>query len=219
MVARQPVRAGRLRRRREQDASAASCIDPVARRRLHPQLLPGCPTCRAPGFFNNNFISNGILNNDINQFDVRVDHNLGAGRDHAVRALQLPADTIGSSRRCSTIRSPRATSPATSSTAARTASAGWSRVFGVERVQRVPRLGYNRVRSDVVAPGVRHRRQQRSTASRGVPNDPRFYGGLPHMPIAALRAARRPVLPAAVPDLAGVPVRREPDLDRRAATR
>ena len=58
---------------------AASCIDPVAARLVQLYPLPNVP---GAGFFNNNFISNGVLNNDINQFDVRLDHNFGAGRDN-----------------------------------------------------------------------------------------------------------------------------------------
>ena len=48
------------------------------------------PNVPGAGFFNNNFISNGILNNDVDQFDVRIDHNLSAGRDHLFAPLQLP---------------------------------------------------------------------------------------------------------------------------------
>ena len=47
------------------------------------------------------------------------------------------------------------------------------------------RVGYNRVRSDSVHPafGIDANAQY---GIKGVPNDPRFYGGLPHMPIARL---------------------------------
>ena len=57
--------------RRASTRSAAKLIE------LYP--LPNVP---GAGFFNNNFISNGILNNDVDQFDMRVDHNLSAGSDH-----------------------------------------------------------------------------------------------------------------------------------------
>ena len=49
------------------------CIDPVARQLIALYPLPNVP---GAGFFSNNFISNGILNNDVDQFDIRVDHTL-----------------------------------------------------------------------------------------------------------------------------------------------
>ncbi len=60
--------------------------------------------------------------------------------------------------------------------------AGWSRVFGASVFSEF-RAGYNRVRSDAVHPafGIDSNAQY---GIKGVPNDPRFYGGLPHMPIA-----------------------------------
>ena len=48
-----------------------TCIDPVARQLVALYPMPNVP---GAGFFNNNFISNGILNNDVDQFDVRIDH-------------------------------------------------------------------------------------------------------------------------------------------------
>ena len=94
---------------------------------------------------------------------------------------------------------------------------GWSRMFGGALFNEF-RFGYNSVRSDSIHPafGIDANAQY---GISGVPKDPRFYGGLPHMPIARFARHRRPVLPAAVPDLAGVPVRRQPDLEARAATR
>src|SRR5690606_33416032 len=44
----------------------SSCIDPVAARLITLYPEPNVP---GAGFFNNNFITNGILNNDIDQFD------------------------------------------------------------------------------------------------------------------------------------------------------
>ena len=45
------------------------------------------------------------------------------------------------------------------------------------------RVGWNKVRSDSIHPafGIDSNAEY---GIRGVPNDPRFYGGLPHMPIA-----------------------------------
>ncbi len=60
--------------------------------------------------------------------------------------------------------------------------AGWSRVFGASVFSEF-RAGYNRVRSDAVHPsfGIDSNAQY---GIKGVPTDPRFYGGLPHMPIS-----------------------------------
>ncbi len=55
-----------------------ACIDPVAGRLVGLYPLPNVP---GEGFFTNNFISNGVLNNDVNQFDLRVDHTL-SGNDN-----------------------------------------------------------------------------------------------------------------------------------------
>ena len=64
-----------------------SCFDPVAAKLIGLFPMPNVP---GAGFFNNNFISNGILNNDVDQFDIRIDHNLSARQRSPVRALQLP---------------------------------------------------------------------------------------------------------------------------------
>src|SRR4029078_6459917 len=56
-----------------------SCFDPVAAKLINLYPMPNVP---GAGFFNNNFISNGILNNDVDQFDVRLDHSRAAGRVH-----------------------------------------------------------------------------------------------------------------------------------------
>ena len=186
---------------------AASCIDPVAAKLI--QLYPQ-PNVPGAGFFNNNFISNGILVNDINQFDVRLDHHLGSGRDNFFGRYSF--------QQTDRSEPPILDDPVASGDFAsdyiirgQNAAGGWSRIFGSSLFSEF-RVGYNRVRSDAVHPafGIDSNAEY---GIIGVPKDPRFYGGLPHMPIARLRAAGRAVLPAAVPDLAGVPVRREPHLD------
>jgi hypothetical protein len=159
-----------------------SCIDPVAARLIQLFPLPNVP---GAGFFNNNFISNGVLNSDINQFDVRLDHNFGAGRDNVfVRYSFQQTDRV---------EPPLLNDPVASGDFAsdylirgQNGVAGWSRVFGGSVFSEF-RAAYNRVRSDAVHPafGTDSNAQY---GIRGVPNDPRFYGGLPHMPIA--RVAR-----------------------------
>jgi hypothetical protein len=157
---------------------SASCIDPVAARLIQLYPLPNVP---GAGFFNNNFISNGVLNSDINQFDVRLDHNVGAGRDNLfVRYSYQQTDRV---------EPPLLNDPVASGDFAsdylirgQNGVAGWSRVFGGSVFSEF-RAAYNRVRSDAVHPafGTDSNTQY---GIRGVPNDPRFYGGLPHMPIS-----------------------------------
>jgi hypothetical protein len=157
---------------------APGCIDPVAARLIQLYPLPNVP---GAGFFNNNYISNGILNNDVNQFDVRLDHNLGSASDHVFGRYSFQQNDR--------IEPPLLDDPIASGDFASTylirgqnAAGGWSRVFGSNTFSEF-RFGYNRVRSDVVHPafGVDSDSQY---GIRGVPKDPRFYGGLPHMPIA-----------------------------------
>lgn len=154
-----------------------SCFDPVAARLIGLYPAPNVP---GTGFFNNNFISNGILNNDVNQFDVRLDHNLAAGDRLFVRY---------SFQNTNRVEPPLLDDPVASGDFAsnilnrgQSAVAGWSRVVGSSLFSEF-RASYNKVRSDVVHPafGIDANSQY---GIKGVPKDDRFYGGLPHMPIA-----------------------------------
>ena len=154
-----------------------SCIDPVAARLIQLYPLPNVP---GAGFFNNNYISNGILNNDINQFDIRLDHNLSQRDNLFVRYSFQQTDRT---------EPPVLDDPVASGDFASTylirgqnAVGGWSRIFG-SAVFSEFRVAYNRVRSDAVHPsfGIDSNAQY---GIIGVPKDPRFYGGLPHMPIS-----------------------------------
>jgi hypothetical protein len=155
-----------------------SCIDPVAAKLI--TLFPA-PNVPGTGFFNNNFISNGILNNDVDQFDIRVDHSLAAGRDHLFGRYSF--------QNTNRVEPPILEDPVASGDFAsnilnrgQSAVGGWSRVFGASAVSEF-RVSYNKVRSDVFHPafGIDANSQY---GIKGVPNDPRFFGGLPHMPIA-----------------------------------
>lgn len=155
-----------------------SCFDPVAARLLDLYPMPNVP---GAGFFNNNFISNGILNNNVDQFDVRVDHSIGGGSDHLFARYSfqntdrveppLLDDPVASGDFASTILN-----------RGQSAVGGWSRVFGSSLFNEL-RVSYNKVRSDVVHPafGID---ANTTYGIKGVPKDDRFFGGLPHMPIA-----------------------------------
>ena len=94
---------------------------------------------------------------------------------------------------------------------------GWSRIFGSALFSEF-RFAYNRVRSDSVHPafGIDANAQ---FGIKGVPQDPRFYGGLPHTQTADVLAHRRTVLPAAVPDVAGLSSSPRTSPGARGATR
>ncbi|MGE0360577.1 MAG: carboxypeptidase regulatory-like domain-containing protein [Vicinamibacterales bacterium] len=155
-----------------------SCIDPVAARLVNLYPLPNVP---GAGFFNNNFISNGVLNNDINQFDVRVDHSFGAGRDNLFARYSFSQNDR--------VEPPLLNDPVASGDFAsdylirgQNAVVGWSRIFGSSLFSEF-RAAYNRVRSDAVHPAF-GTDSNAEYGIKGVPRDDRFYGGLPHMPIS-----------------------------------
>jgi hypothetical protein len=154
-----------------------ACIDPVAARLVQLYPMPNVP---GSGFFTNNFITNGVLNSDIDQFDLRVDHSL-SGSDRIFGRYSF--------QNTDRIEPPLLEDPVASGDFAsnilirgQNFAAGWSRVFGASLFSEF-RFGYNRVRSDSVHPsfGIDSNAQY---GIRGVPNDPRFFGGLPHMPIS-----------------------------------
>ena len=156
---------------------APSCIDPVAARLITLFPLPNVP---GAGFFNNNFISNGILTSDIDQFDVRSDYSAGNNDKIFVRYSFQNTDRIEPPL----LEDPVASGDFASNILIRgqNAAGGWSHIFGSALFNEF-RFGYNRVRSDSVHPafGIDANAQY---GIIGVPKDPRFYGGLPHMPIA-----------------------------------
>lgn len=157
-------------------AIAPSCIDPVAARLVQLYPLPNVP---GAGFFANNYISNGVLDSDINQFDVRLDHSLSDNDSVFGRYSFQQSDRI---------EPPLLSDPVASGDFAsnilirgQNAVGNWSRILGPQLFNEF-RVAYNRVRSDSVHPafGVDSATEY---GILGVPRDPRFYGGLPHMPI------------------------------------
>ncbi len=149
----------------------------MAQRLLSLYPMPNVP---GTGFFSNNFISNGILNNDVDQFDIRIDHNLRAGGDQIFGRYSFQNTDR---HEPPVLEDPVASGDFSSDILNRGQNfvAGWSRVFGASVFNEF-RVGWNKVRSDSVHPafGVDANSQ---FGIRGVPSDPRFAGGLPHMPI------------------------------------
>ena len=157
-----------------------SCFD-----RSAAQLLGLYPSPNVPGtgFFNNNFISNGILNNNVDQFDVRVDHNVSTNDRVFARYSFQNTDRVEPP----VLEDPVASGDFSSDILNRGQSAvgGWSRVVGSSIFNEL-RMSWNKVRSDVIHPafGMDVNAQYGIT---GVPKDDRFYGGLPHIAIARLQ--------------------------------
>ena len=124
-----------------------------------PNIATELAKAGVPGSFGNpNYFSSGLLNSNINQFDGRVDHTFGSGRDRLfgrfsymrTHRLEPPAldDPIANGNFASdTVNT------------GQNGVVGWSRVIGEVDGQRVPRrLEPGRLR--FVPPGPRRRRQQ-----------------------------------------------------------
>lgn len=155
-----------------------SCITPEA-----TKLLTLYPLPNAPGIANN-WVSNGLLTNKINQFDVRVDHNVSnvdkAFVRYSFQDTKMVAPPV--------LGNPVASGDFSSDIANRGQSmvASWSRIFGGAVFSEF-RFGLNDVNSAV---------RQLSFGMdvldeygiKGVPRDDRFVGGLP--PINIARFAR-----------------------------
>jgi hypothetical protein len=167
---------------------APSCIDPVAAALLKlypranvPQALAAFGV--AGGFVSPNYISNGILQNDVDQFDLRVDQNLNTfggrlfGRYSFMDVARHEPPVLDD---------PVASGDFSSNTLNRGQSAvgGWSRTFGGAIFSEF-RGAWNRMSSSSLqlAFGTASNSQ---FGIKGVPEDPRYSGGLPHMNISRM---------------------------------
>jgi hypothetical protein len=166
---------------------SASCFDPVAAKLIGLYPLPNVPAAIAQygvpgGFVTNNYLSNGILNYDINQFDGRVDHTLSAKGGDRVFARYSFQNT--NRHEPPLLDDPIAEGDFASNMLIRGQNAvgSWTHVFGTSAVSEL-HGAWNRIRGDSVHPafGVDSDGEYGIT---GVPKNPAFYGGLPHMPIA-----------------------------------
>jgi hypothetical protein len=153
-----------------------ACIDPVA-----AKLLSLYPMPNAPGT-SSNYVSNGILNHNIDQFDLRVDNQISQRDQVFVRY------SFQNTKRNEppVLDDPVASGDFASDMLIRGQNVvgSWSRIIG-NNVFSETRVAYNRVRSDSVhlSFGVDANAEY---GIRGVPNNPQFYGGLPHMAIAGV---------------------------------
>lgn len=156
-----------------------ACFDPVAARMINLYPLPNVP---GTGFFSNNFLSNGILNSDIDQFDVRTDYSRNPSNTFFARYSFQNTHRVEPP----VLEDPVASGDFASDILIRGQNlvAGWSRIVGPSIFNEF-RFAANRVRSDSVHPafGIDANSQ---VGIIGVPKDPRFFGGLPHTSISRL---------------------------------
>ena len=164
----------------------ASCFDPVAAKLIGLYPQPNVPAAIAQfgvagGFVPNNYLSNGILKYDINQFDARVDHTLRANRDQVFARYSFQNTNR---KEPPLLDDPVAEGDFASNMLIRGQNAvgSWSHVFGNAMFSEL-HVAWNRIRGDSVHPafGIDSNAQY---GIKGVPKNPAFYGGLPHMPIA-----------------------------------
>lgn len=166
----------------------SSCLDPVAMRIMglypQPNIASRVAVQGTPGSFGlPNFINNQAIAEDINQLDVRVDQNLRAGRDRLFGRY-----SIGDTNR---IEEPLLGDPVASGDfngfnyiTGQSAVFGWTRVLGNSMVNEL-RVSWNDIDSDVLHPafGVDANAQYGVT---GLPTNPLYSGGLPHLNIGGL---------------------------------
>jgi hypothetical protein len=163
------------------------CLDPVALELMKLYPLPNIPQAmaaqgRAGGFVSPNFISNGVLHNDVDQFDVRVDTSLRDGKDQLFARYSF----MNTERHePPTLENPVASGDFSSDifNKGRGVVGGWSRIFSSSVFSEV-RVSWNRIKSDSLQPSFGTPASQ--FGIRGVPEDPRFAGGIPHTNIAGL---------------------------------
>jgi hypothetical protein len=164
-----------------------SCLDPVALRLMQLYPMPNIPQAiaaqgRPGGFVSPNFISNGILHNDVDQFDVRVDHKVREGKDQLfARYSYMNVER----HEPPTLEDPVASGDFSSDifNKGQSAVAGWTRIFGGSVFSEL-RASWNRISSDSLQPSFGTPAAQFGV--RGVPEDPRFAGGIPHTNISGL---------------------------------
>ena len=188
-----------------------SCFDPVAAKLIGLFPMPNVP---GTGFFNNNFISNGILNNDVDQFDIRIDHNPSAGSDHLFARYSF--------QNTDRHEPPLLDDPVASGDfASDILNRGQSAVVGWSRPARMSQRAARLVQQGSLgrdSPGIRDRLEHAIRHQGRAKGSAILRRAAAHAD-RALRAAGRPILPPAVPELAGGAAGRRQRVGRRAAMR
>ena len=165
-----------------------SCIDPVAAAILNFYPMPNIASEIAkkgtPNSFGSpNYISKGILNSKIDQFDLRMDNAFPAGQDQVFARYSY----MNTRRREPTsLDNPVASGNFGSDIfiLGQNAVAGWSHIFGKSLVSEF-RASWNRVGSDSIHPSF-GMNTNAEIGLAGVPQDPRYSGGIPHINIGGV---------------------------------
>jgi hypothetical protein len=165
-----------------------SCIDPVAASLLKLYPRANVPAALAGfgvpgGLVSPNYISNGILKNDVDQFDARVDQNLSRLNGQFFGRYSFMDVTRNEPP---VLDDPIASGDFSSNTYNRGQSAvgGWSRVFGGEIFSEL-RVAWNRMSSSSLQPSF-GTPANAQFGIKGIPDDPRYSGGIPHMNISRM---------------------------------
>ena len=163
-----------------------ACFDPVAARLINLYPMPNIPSAVArqgqPGSFGvPNYISNGILSNDVNQFDVRLDAKPDTSNSVFARYSYMKTD-----RNEPPVLGPIASGDFNSVIGIRGQSAvlGWSRTLSNSMFGEV-RASWNEIKGDTFHPAFGDN-SNAEFGIRGIPQDPRYSGGLPHTAIGGL---------------------------------
>jgi len=165
-----------------------SCFDPIALAILNFYPMPNIASAIArqgqPGSFGQpNYFSAGLLHADIDQFDLRVDHSFAGGQDQIfARYSYMNTDR----REPTALDDPIASGNFGSDilNIGQSGVVGWSHVFGTSLVSEF-RGAWNKIDSDSVHPAFGDDTNAR-IGLKGVPQDPRYSGGLPHTTISGL---------------------------------
>jgi Carboxypeptidase regulatory-like domain len=167
---------------------ASSCIDPVARNMIAFYPQPNIPAAlaalgRPGGFVTPNYITNQLIDSDIDQIDLRGDQMLGS-QNHVFGRYSLQ-DT--DRREAPLFGDPVASGDFNSNNFIRgqSATGRWTSVWRGGQVFNQLAVAWNRIRSDSLHPafGIDANAQIGLT---GIPVDPRYSGGIPHTNIAGL---------------------------------
>jgi hypothetical protein len=167
---------------------APSCLDPVALKvlRFYPQ--PNVPAAlaalgQAGGFVSPNYITNQRIDSDIDQLDARVDENLRGGSNRLFGRYSIQDTTR---LEAPLFGDPVASGDFNSNNYIRGQSTvlGWTSILRPTTLNEF-RFAWNRIRSNVLHPafGIDADAQIGLT---GIPEDPRYSGGIPHIAISGL---------------------------------
>jgi hypothetical protein len=160
-----------------------ACFDPVAAALLQYYPAANIPAAlaalgRPGGFVSPNYVMTGMLANDVDQFDLRSDVNLNA--NNQIFGRYSFQDTT---RHEPPVLGPIGSGDFNSDIFNRGQSAvgGWSRVIGNSMFNEF-RASWNRISSSSLHPAFGED-VNGQVGLGGVPEDPRYSGGLPHINI------------------------------------